>query len=257
MNENSLIKVASESLGTLMPFLPDTPWTTPTLHVIQQREGDAFVDSHESPRNMVVVARGNGTPADPHLAYLFGVPTAEGLHEYVSAKKDTVEYVCDEEMSQLVVDLHPDAERRESIVCWFDYLEVETEMPDTVNVRRLRIVDAAALETLLPEWAFRTYPTAKNLVMGGTVYGVYDGDDLVCAAFTVDHSVKFERVAVVTREDSRRQGFAHAALAKLVNGCADRGRIPCCVVPRDNVPAWNLAQKIGFPQSGLLSSWVA
>jgi GNAT superfamily N-acetyltransferase len=257
VTEHSLIKVASDSLGTLMPFLPDTPWTTPTLHVVQQREGDAFVDSPESPRNMVIVAKGQGTREDPHQAFLFGVPTADGLREFVAGVDGGVEFVCDEEMSDLVLEIHPDAERQDSVVCWYDYLEVQTRMPDTTGVRRLRIVDAAALEFLLPPWAFRTYPTAKNLVMGGTVYGVYEEDDLVCAAFTVDHSVKFERVAVVTREDARRKGYAHAALAKLVNGCADRGRIPCCVVPRNNLPAWNLAKKIGFPQTGLRSSWIA
>ena len=58
----SLIEVPRESLGTLAPFLPDTPWTTTTLHVLHQHEGHAFVDSPESPRNVVVVA----TPIEGH-----------------------------------------------------------------------------------------------------------------------------------------------------------------------------------------------
>lgn len=257
MTESSLTRVGADSLGTLMPFLPDTPWTTPPLHVVQQRHGRAFVDSPESPRNLVVVAEGDGTRINPHQAFLFGVPTSHGLREFVSGVEDEVEYFCDTDIASLVREFHPDVKKHESVVAWFDYLEVEIEIPEGAQARRLRMSDSRPLEALLPKWAYRTFATSKDLIMSGTVYGIYVGDDLVCAAFTIDHSVKFERLAVVTHEHHRNRGYGHAALAKLVNGCGDRGRIPCCVVPRDNMAAWRLAQKIGFPQKAVLWTYKA
>jgi hypothetical protein len=255
MTERSLIKVAPDALGTLMPFLPDTPWTTPTLHVVHERHGDAFVDSPESPRNLVVVARGNGRAEHPDQAFLFGVPTAHGLREFVSETDRATEFVCDEDLAQLVREFHPGVKKHEHVVCWYDYMGVDVPVPEHVAARRLRMADGRLLEALLPPWAFRTYTTSKSLIMGGAAYGVFAGDDLVSAAFLVDHSTKFERVAAFTAESHRRLGFAHAALAKLVNGAADRSRIPCCIVRRDNVAAWGLVIKLGFNKRAVLTTY--
>jgi len=255
MTEKSLIQLAPDHMAALSQFLPDTPWTTPTHHVLEERNGAAYVDSPESPRNLVVVAQGGGSAEAPDQAFLFGLPSAHGMREFVSAVDAPTEFLCDEDLGALVREFHPQVTHEQYVVAWFDYLDVEVEVPDTVHARRLRMSDAMGLEGLLPAWAFRTYPNSRGLIMGGAAYGVFEGDDLVSAAFIVDHSVKFERVAVVTDPAYRRKGFAHAALSKLVNGALDRGRIPCCCMARDNVAAWKLTLRIGFPRRAVLNTY--
>ena len=73
MADKSLIKLATDHMGSLAQFLPDTPWTTPTHHVLDARNGDAYVDSPESPRNLVIVAKGGGDRETPDHAYLYAL----------------------------------------------------------------------------------------------------------------------------------------------------------------------------------------
>ncbi len=252
----SLIKLKSDSMGKLATFLPDTPWTTSTLHVLHRREGAAYVDSAETPRNVVVVAAGDGTAVSPDRAFLFGKPSAAGLREFVSNAERPTEFICDEDMAQMIREFRPDVQQVETIVTWFDYLEVDVVSQPFDGMRRLRVADCHELERLLPAWAYRTYRQPKDLIMSGVVYGTFDGDDLVSAAFTVDHSVKFERVAAYTHPDHRRKGYGRAEMSRVVNSLGGRGRVPCTMVRTDDKASWGLALKIGFPQSALMWSYV-
>jgi len=251
----SLLRMPNENFGVLQPFLPDTPWTTMMFHVLQQRCGEAYVDSPESPRNIVVTATGDGTPECPDLAYLFGMPSADGIQEYVAGVKRHTEFVCDKEMYPVIEQHHPANRACKTVVAWYDYLDVEMDYPHQPGLRRLRSSDAALAQRILPPRDFRTFADAKALIMAGGAYGAFDGDDLVSVAYTPDHSVKFERVAVYTHQAHRRKGLGFAAAAKLLNNSATRGRIPCALIPEDRGAGWALAQKLGFPRTALVESY--
>lgn len=252
----SLIALPPEQFGQLQAFVPDTPWTTTVMHVIQRKQGRVLVDSATAPRNLVVIAQGDAASRTVDQAYLFGSAASDALRTFVESVKGPMEIVCDDEVAKLVEQHHPDAKKRDSIVHWFGRLEDTDHVRAEPGSRRLRITEADQVAPLLPGWSLRTFRTPKELVTGGTVYVVESEGRIASAAFTVDQSVKYERVAVSTFEAMRGKGFGAKAAIKVVRAVADQGRIPCAVIDRRDAAALRIAEKIGFNQRALATVYV-
>lgn len=252
----SLISLPTENFGQLLAFVPDTPWTTTTIHVIQRKQGRIFVDSPTAPRNLVVIAQGDPSSRTVDQAFLFGSAASDALKSFLMAIKGPMELVCDDEVAALVSEHHPDARKRESIVLWYERIEDADIVQPEQGPRRLRISEADQVAPMLPGWALRTFRTAKELVTGGTAYVVEAEGRIAAAAFTVDQSVKYERVGVSTWEALRRRGHGATATAKVVRAVADQGRIPCAVVDRRDAGGLRIAEKLGFNQRALMTTFV-
>lgn len=116
------------------------------------------------------------------------------------------------------------------------------------QVRQLNAADLPALQALYarnPESTFSAAPFADGLYVG-----LYDGGQLVAAGGT--HAlVSRHGIAVLgnifTAPDARRQGFAAAVTAALVETLFER-RFPLVVlnVFEDNTPAIRLYERLGF-----------
>lgn len=251
----SLIALAPEQFGQLVAFMPDTPWTTTTLHVIQRKQGRVFVDSPTAPRNLVVIAQGDTATKTLDQAFLFGVATSDALKTFVRAIRGPMELVCDEQSTSLVAEHQAEAKRRESVVHWFDRLEDADVIRLETGPRRLRITEADQLAPLVPGWALRTFRSPKELVTGGTCYVTEDGGRIASAAFTVDQSSKYERITVATSESVRGKGYGVRTAARVVRAVADQGRIPCVVVDRRDVAGLRVAEKLGFNRRALMTTW--
>lgn len=252
----SLLSVDPDQFGSLSAFVPDTPWTTTPIHVVQRHQGRVFVDSKAAPRNLVVIAQGDPSSRTLDQAYLFGAAASDAIESFVRAVKGPMELVCDDEVARLVTEHHPEARRRESIVHWFDRLEGADGIDPASGPRRLRIAEADQVGALVPGTALRTFRTVKEMVTGGTCYVVEDGGTIVSAAFTVDQSVKYERISCSTLEKHRSKGHAGLVLARVVRAVADQGRIPCVVTDRRDDAALRLATKLGFDRRALMTTFV-
>jgi hypothetical protein len=252
----SLIALAPEQYGQLLAFVPDTPWTTTTIHVLQRKMGRIFVDSLQEPRNLVVLAPGDPSTRTLDQAFLFGVGTAEGLKRFVAAVRSPMEIVCDEHVAKLVAEHHPGSRKRESIVHWYERLDDADIVRLEPGPRRLRITEADQIASLVPGWALRTFRTTKELVTGGTCYVGEEGGKILAAAFTVDQSVKYERISVATADAARRRGLGARTAARVIRAVADQGRIPCVVVDRRDPAGIRVAEKLGFNRRAVMTTWV-
>ncbi|MCE9635509.1 MAG: GNAT family N-acetyltransferase [Planctomycetes bacterium] len=252
----SLISLPTEQFGQLQAFVPDTPWTSTVMHVIQRKQGKVFVDSAVAPRNLVVIAAGDPASRTMDQAFLFGSAASDALRTFVESVKGPMEIVCDDEVAALVEKHHPDAKKRDSVIHWFARLEDTDHVRAEPGSRRLRITESDQVAPLLPGWALRTFRTPKDLVTGGTVYVVDADSRIAAAAFTVDQSAKYERVAVSTLEAMRGKGYGAKAAVKVVRAVADQGRIPCAVIDRRDAAGLRIAEKIGFNQRALSTTYV-
>lgn len=252
----SLIALRPEQFGQLQAFVPDTPWTSTVLHVIQRKQGKVFVDSEIAPRNLVVIAQGDPASRTMDQAFLFGSGASDALRQFVESVKGPMEIVCDDEVAKLVAQHHPDAKRRDSVIHWFGRLEDTDHVRPEPGSRRLRITEADQISPLLPGWALRTFRTPKDLVTGGTVYVVDADGRIASAAFTVDQSAKYERIAVATFDGLRGKGYGAKAAVKVVRAVADQGRIPCAVVDRRDAAGLRIAEKVGFNQRAVSTTFV-
>lgn len=252
----SLISLPPEQFGQLLAFVPDTPWTTTTHHVIHRRQGRVFVDSPVAPRNMVIIAQGDPAARSVDHAFLFGSPQADAIRAFVQAIRGPMELVCDDDVAALVAQHHPGARRRESVVHWFERLEDADSVKAEPGARRLRITEADQIAQLVPATALRTFRTPKELVTGGTVY-VADADGRIASAgYGIDQSQKYERIGVSTWEALRGRGYGSKAAAKVVRAVADQGRIPCAVVDVEDAPGLRIAEKIGFNRRALMTTFL-
>lgn len=252
----SLISLSPEQFGQLLPFVPDTPWTTTPIHVIQRRQGRIFVDSPTAPRNLVVIAQGDPVTRAVDHAFLFGSPASDALRTFAQAIRGPMEIVCDDETAKLLAEHHPEARRRDSVVHWFERLEDADVVRAEPGARRLRITEADQIAQLVPGWALRTFRTPKELVTGGTVYVVEAEGRIASAGFSVDQSMKYERVGVSTWEALRRRGHGSRVAAKVVRAIADQGRIPCMTVERNDAAGLRIAEKLGFNQRALMTTFL-
>lgn len=251
----SLVEVPREGMGRLTQFVPDTPWTTTTLQALQNRKASVYVDVAQHPRNLVIIVKGGDEAGEHDQAYLYGLPNSDGLRSYVSGLQRATEFVVDDELAPMLLEIHPDAMPRESVCCWFDGLELPPVESAGIVLRRLRSTDADAALKLLPTSAFRTFDSPKDMILGGGCYGVEIDGEVVSIAYVADKSVKYARVAAVTAEPYQRRGFAFAALRKLMETCVDDGRLVCALAPRRSAPAVHLALKLGFTEKALLRTY--
>ncbi len=258
IQSESLIPLPQEQFGTLRAFVPDTPWTTSPLHVLEKRVGRAYVDSPESPRNLVIVVPADPDAALPEQAWLFGLPTAHALREYIEGSSRPTDFVCDEDLAPLIEEQIPDAASTDHSVHWFEKLENdEFDLERVDGLRRLRLSDAGCLATLEFPGILRTFESAKDLLMAGGGYGVVVDDQVVCAAVTVDLSVNYARIAVATAPDHRRKGLGLAAAKRLISAHHDQGRLACAVVSGREEAGELLAKKIGFAKAARLRTYRA
>ena len=255
-SSESLLEVQREAMGSLLPFLPDTPWTTPIVHAVQRRSGHVYVDSHHSPRNVVMVLPGAAGPGNFDQAYLLGLPSSDGLRTFVASVDRPTEIVCDDDIAPMVLEFHPDAKPREAAVFWNERLEPVDAGNETAHVRRMRLTEAESLARLVPPWTFRTFASPKEMLMGGAVYGIEQDGHLVSVACTVDQSVKYERFTVVTAAAYRRRGLGRACALKLLQNCVDSGRLPCAYAPRRKEAAMHFALSLTFQQRALLRTYL-
>jgi GNAT superfamily N-acetyltransferase len=251
----SLVEAPRESYTLLTKFIPDTPWTTTTMQALQIRKALVFVDSIKEPRNIVVRVKSNDDPGNHDQAYLFGPASSEPLRGYISSVERATEFIVDADLVPLVQEIHPDAIEREAMCAWFEQPELPHVDPLRYQPRRLRVGDADAVMRIVPNWALRTFESAKDLIVGGACFGVEVGGQLVSVAYIADQSLKFARISVGTLDGHRRKGYAFAAARALAGHCIDEGRLVCCYAPRRNAPAMHLAMKLGFPHRALLRTY--
>lgn len=253
------VEVPREGLGSLAQFVHDTPWTTTAFQAVRSRKGSAHVDVPAQPRNFVVRVAGAETRPGveaPDRAYVFGLPNSDGLRAHVAGVSRPTEFVVDEDLAPMLLEIHPGAEMREALCCWFDRLTAPAVPPTNIAVRRLRPTEVEAVERLVPASAYRAFESTKEMILAGGCFGVDVGGSIVSVAFVADQSVKYARIDVFTAAPMRRKGLAMAAARRLIEHCANDGRLVCVVVPRRDPAAVHFALRIGFPQKALLNTYV-
>lgn len=252
----ALVLVPREQFPSLVPFVPDTPWTTTALHLLQRRHGKVFVDSADAPRCVIVIAPGDPQSRTVDEAILLGSPDSEALRIFVAAIRGPMSLVCDDEIGAMVKETLPDAREHDAIVHWYDKLSDAEAVAAEPGPRRLRIAESEALAALLPGWALRTWRTPKDLVMGSSVFVTEEGGSLVSAAFSLDQSFKYERISAVTVQQHRLKGHGLRAVKKLIRSITDQSRLACAVVDRRDAAGLALAGKLGFTRRARVRSFV-
>ncbi len=250
-----LVECPREALGPLSHVVPDTPWTTTTLQAMQNRKAVVYVDLPHSPRNMVVTVRGGDGPGDHDQAYVFGGSNSEGLKRFVAGVTRPTEFIVDESLSQLILDVHPAATPRDAMCCWFERLELPPTTPSSAPVRRLRASDVDAICEFVPPWAFRTFESPKDMVLSGACFAVELNGKIASIAYVADKSIKYARISVSTAAPSRRKHYGFAAARRLMEHLANDGRLVCALAPRSSASAVHFAMKLGFPQKALLRTY--
>lgn len=252
----SMVSLSPDQFAQLLPFLPDTPWTTTAVQVLTRRQGRVLIDSTEHPQNVVMIALGDPSARTCDQVFVLGTPESEALRSFMIAVRGPMEIVCDDSIGALLEQFHPDVRKRESVVHWFDRIEDADSVNGDTGARRLRISEAEQLAPLLPGWALRTFRTPKDLVSGGTVYVIEAEGRISAAGFTVDQSQKYERIAVSTRESVRGNGLGSKVAAKVLRAVADQGRIPCAVVDATDGAGLRVAAKLGFTRRAAMTTYV-
>jgi hypothetical protein len=250
-----LVECAREAMGPLTHVVPDVPWTTTTLQAMQNRKAVVHVDVPQRPANMVVLVRGGDAPGDHDQAYVFGASTSEGLRAYVAGVSRPTEFIVDESLSGMILDVHPGATTRDAMCCWFERLELPAVSPTSAPVRRLRASDVDALCALVPPWAFRTFESPKDMILSGACFAVELNGKIASVAYVADKSIKYARIAVATAAPFRRKHYGYAAARRLMEHLANDGRLVCALAPRTSAQAVHFAVKLGFPQKALLRTY--
>jgi GNAT superfamily N-acetyltransferase len=75
--------------------------------------------------------------------------------------------------------------------------------------------------------------------------------EIVASAGLNWQSPSFAEIAVFTRPDQRRQGWGRSVVAAMVQELLDGGRMPLYVVAEDNQPSIQLAESVGFVDTGV------
>ena len=242
----ALVLVPREQFPSLVPYVPDTPWTTTALHLLQRRHGKVFVDNTDEPRSLIVIAPGDPATRTADEALLLGDPESDALKVFVSAIRSPMSLVCDDSIGEMVKATLPDAREHDAIVHWYEKLADAEAVAVEPGPRRLRIAESEAVGALLPGWALRTWRTPKDLVMGSQVYVIEENHSLVSAAFSLDQSFKYERVCAVTVQQHRRKGHGLRGVKKLIRSITDQSRMACAVVDRRDAAGLALAEKLEF-----------
>jgi RimJ/RimL family protein N-acetyltransferase len=83
-----------------------------------------------------------------------------------------------------------------------------------------------------------------------TIRSQEEGGEVVAAASLNWQSPHFGEIAVQTRPQNRRQGWGRSVVAALTQHLLDSGRVPLYVVAEDNLPSIQLAEALGFTDTG-------
>jgi RimJ/RimL family protein N-acetyltransferase len=251
-----LVELPRERWGALSRLVPDSPWTTSALHAIQTRKASVLTDSPAEPGTLVVLVPAAEGDKDGHdQVYAFGSGESEALRTFVAQVSRPTEFVVDEDLVPLVTSVHPDAVAREAMCCWSDAMWTAPAQELPTTVRHLRATDADAVRALVPPWAFRTFATAKDMIVAGGCFGVEAEGRLVSVAYVADQSIKFARLGAVTAESHRRRGYALAAAARLIERISEDGRLVCALAARRNGPAMKFALKLAFQHKAMLRTY--
>lgn len=251
----ALTALSPDQFGTLLPFIPDTPWTTTPIHALQRKQGRAFVDSLLSPKNVVIVACGEPATRTLDRAFLFGSARSEALKQFVASLRVPTEIVCDGDVADIVREHHPEARMKQSIVFWYDECGPAQSLASEPGAKRVRISESDSIAPLIQDSNLRTFRTVRELVTGGSAFAVEAEGQIAAAAVTVDHSVKYERFTAVTRDAFRRGGRGTMVARRLVKCIADQNRLPCAIVERTDAAGLALASKLGFTQQAQMRSF--
>lgn len=251
----ALTPLPPEQYGSLLPFIPDTPWTTTPIHALQRKQGRVFVDSLLSPKNVVIVACGEPATRTLDRAFLFGSARSELLRQFVATLRVPTEIVCDGDVADVVREHHPEARKKQSIVYWYDDCGAAQALASEPGAKRVRISESDSIAPLVRDTNLRTFRTVRELVTGGSAFVVEAEGQIAATAVTVDHSVKFERLTAVTRDAFRRGGRGTMVARRLVKCIADQNRLPCAIVERTDEAGLALAAKLGFTQQAQMRSF--
>lgn len=75
--------------------------------------------------------------------------------------------------------------------------------------------------------------------------------EIVASAALNWQSPSFAEISVFTRPDQRRQGWGRSVVAAMVEDLLKSGRTPLYVVAEDNIPSIQLAESVGFIDTGV------
>ncbi len=251
--KSTLTEIRASEVAGVAAFLPDTPWTTTAVHACERRVARVWVDSTDAPGCAAVLAPGIPDHDVAPRLYLFASnQPADPLVAFATAFPRPVHVVCDEAVGDLLDAAAPEVSRVADSVHWFERLDtVERATGD--GTRRLRLGDAEAVERLGLRGLLRTFESIKDLLMVGGACGVTDGDELACAAFTVDMSVNYARIVVFTQEPYRGRGLATAVTRRLVSAHHEQGRLACTIVEDRDAAGEALCARVGFEAAGRVS----
>jgi GNAT superfamily N-acetyltransferase len=124
-------------------------------------------------------------------------------------------------------------------------LDVQSE-----EMLRLYALDRGRYEPVINVLVART--TAPNALPRYIIRSNQSASGEVVASAGLNwQSPSFAEIAVFTRPDQRRQGWGRSVVAAIVQELLDSGRVPLYVVAEDNQPSIQLAESVGFVDTGV------
>jgi len=239
----------------LLTFIPDRPEVTLPLFALGKGRGEVHVDNLTTTRNVAIVLDGVG-PGDVSKVFLYGNSRSDEMREFLTDLDEPVEVFCDVELGDVVTELYPeDVSFRTRTVFTFDRLSDEYRFSPVEGLRRLGATDLAAVKDLLPARSWAGFDSAKDMLMGGAVFGMVENDELISVAFVTDFTSKYDTLSAFTAEPHRRGGNARLCSQKLMAWTMDRGRFPRIEVGERNPAGLALAKGLGFPVTLRVTSY--
>lgn len=114
---------------------------------------------------------------------------------------------------------------------------------------RLYSLDASRFEPVINVLVTRS--TGANGLPRFAIRSQQEGEEEIVAAASLNwQSPTFAEIAVQTRPQSRRQGWGRSVVAAMVQHLLDTGRTPLYVVAEDNQASIQLAEAVGFADTG-------
>ena len=252
----TLTEIPQGELGTAAMLLPDTPWATTAAQACERRTARMWVDSRKRTQALAILVPGTPDEATPPAAYLFGSDAPpDALVAFAAGLPRPVELICDDDVGEALAAAVPEATVRDHSVHWFESLDAVAR-PTREGLRRLRLNDADAVEALQVPGLLRVLSSAKDVLMIGGAYGLFEEDRLVSAAFTVDLSVNYARVLPFTVEDRRREGLATAVAQRLISSHHEQGRMACMLVEDRDSRMEAFARTVGFEVAARMTSYL-
>lgn len=115
---------------------------------------------------------------------------------------------------------------------------------------RLYVLDHSRFEPIINVLVART-DTPSHLPRYIIRSNQSDASEIVASAALNWQSPNFAEIAVFTRPDQRRQGWGRSVVAAMVQDVLESGRTPLYVVAEENQPSIQLAESVGFVDTGV------